>query len=662
MASAAAVPALARASAPFLARYDSDDEDRAMRSARRHRGGGAGSDDSSDASGSPPGGAARSGRFDAETAKLSVAQALSDDQLPLLVAYQQLSTLASSTRKVQVALEQNRDNFERQLARARRASLWIAWRRWKLGLKENARRRRLLLRAAAKFVRATSARAFTKWLSLVDLKTDEDEETEAKLRMVLNFMRRRKVARAWYTWQQALVDSARERAARLDGLDSVAQAEDRRRQGLLRKALKRMANRKKAAALGALKHRAAEKRRLRALGRKCVLRIKKRKLAAAWLGFASIIRERLARKARGAAAMRKMANFRLGKAYRGYMAAVNRMRRQRYLVNRCIKKIQMRACAAAFAGFHFAVEERKRKRAKAQRAIRRMGHFRLGKAYSGYKAQVDRIIYYRNLLKKATLRMRNLKLAQTFGAWSRLVIWLRDDKNRAEMEASRGRLGLLEGESARLYEDNRRMAAIIDSGEWGKARVAELRSAGEVLSGEREALVNLLGRLRREYVATAQRAARQDEEMRALKNQMLNVSAPQRNRLVVRGASNFNALQRAIRQDAIDQSYPDALAVSKKHFTLDEVSIFPDGELHINPLQPTTQPFARQEPHGGRPKKARGASASARPGPSGSRGGADARRAAAAASSERVLNALRALSADEIGALQGALRGMDGMQ
>lgn len=453
-------------------------------------------------------------------------------------------------------------------------------------------------------------------------------------------------------------EGERERESRLEGLDALERAEARRRQGLLTKALKRMAQRKKAAAFGAMVARTAQKKRLRALGRKCVLRIQKRRLAAAWLGFAGVVADRLAKKRRADGALRKMARLRLGKAFRGYLAAIERRRRQRYLVNRCVRKLQLRAQAAAFEGFVAQVERRRAKRASAKRAIRKMTHFRLGKAYAGYKAAVDRIVYYKGLLKKCALRMKHLKSSQAFVAWSRLVRWLRDDKNRAEMEASRGRLGLLEGEHARLYEDNRRMAGIIDSGEWGRARVQELQQAGAVLSGEREALVSLLGRLRREYVSTAERAARQDEEMRVLKDNMLNVSAPQRNKLIVRGASNFNAMQRAIRQDAVDQARPDFLARAKQHFTLDSVSIFPDGEMHVQPVQPTTtQPFARMVPHGGRqPSQLKDGGAAAA-------GSAhrDARRAEAAASSERVLAALQALNPGEIGALKTALRGMDSM-
>ncbi len=54
------------------------------------------------------------------------------------------------------------------------------------------------------------------------------------------------------------------------------------------------------------------------------------------------------------------------------------------------------------------------------------------------------------------------------------------------------RLVVLQEENERLRRDNERFVRLIDSGEWGRGRVAELVSAGEVLKGERDALLKLI--------------------------------------------------------------------------------------------------------------------------------------------------------------------------
>lgn len=57
----------------------------------------------------------------------------------------------------------------------------------------------------------------------------------------------------------------------------------------------------------------------------------------------------------------------------------------------------------------------------------------------------------------------------------------------------------LQAENERLRRDNERFVRLIDSGEWGRGRVAELAAAGDVMRGERDALLQLIQSLRREY-------------------------------------------------------------------------------------------------------------------------------------------------------------------
>ena len=76
-------------------------------------------------------------------------------------------------------------------------------------------------------------------------------------------------------------------------------------------------------------------------------------------------------------------------------------------------------------------------------------------------------------------------------------------------------------ENERLRRDNERFVRLIDSGEWGRGRVAELVAAGEVLKGERDALLKLIQSLRHEYEAVQHSKVSQEEELRNLKNRML---------------------------------------------------------------------------------------------------------------------------------------------
>jgi hypothetical protein len=79
----------------------------------------------------------------------------------------------------------------------------------------------------------------------------------------------------------------------------------------------------------------------------------------------------------------------------------------------------------------------------------------------------------------------------------------------------------LQAQNERLRRDNERFVRLIDSGEWGRGRVAELVTAGEVLKGERDALLKLIQSLRREYEAVQAAKGQQEEELKSLKERMV---------------------------------------------------------------------------------------------------------------------------------------------
>jgi hypothetical protein len=78
----------------------------------------------------------------------------------------------------------------------------------------------------------------------------------------------------------------------------------------------------------------------------------------------------------------------------------------------------------------------------------------------------------------------------------------------------------LQAQNERLRRDNERFVRLIDSGEWGRGRVAELVTAGEVMKAERDALLKLISSLRREYEAVQTAKGAQEEELRSLKERL----------------------------------------------------------------------------------------------------------------------------------------------
>ncbi|KAJ9510589.1 hypothetical protein QJQ45_027465 [Haematococcus lacustris] len=145
----------------------------------------------------------------------------------------------------------------------------------------------------------------------------------------------------------------------------------------------------------------------------------------------------------------------------------------------------------------------------------------------------------------------------------------------------------MQEENERIRRDNERFVRLIDSGEWGRGRVAELVAAGEVMKGERDALLKLIQGMRREYEAVQQAKEAQVDEFKAIKDRML-LGGAARNRMLVKGGSSFNALVRAMKQDLVEGGAgagaaarnPNALYEIDK-LSLDHVTVFPDGELNV---------------------------------------------------------------------------------
>lgn len=76
-------------------------------------------------------------------------------------------------------------------------------------------------------------------------------------------------------------------------------------------------------------------------------------------------------------------------------------------------------------------------------------------------------------------------------------------------------------ENDRLRIENERLGHVIDSGTWGKDRITELIQAGQVLTGERDALTRLLGRMQRQHSFALDQQRKHEEEVQELKRELM---------------------------------------------------------------------------------------------------------------------------------------------
>ncbi|KAG0599446.1 hypothetical protein M758_12G152600 [Ceratodon purpureus] len=152
-----------------------------------------------------------------------------------------------------------------------------------------------------------------------------------------------------------------------------------------------------------------------------------------------------------------------------------------------------------------------------------------------------------------------------------------------------------EKENEKLRSDNERLSTIIDTGDWNKERVSDLKAAHEVLSTERVALTKLIGRLQRQHQSALDQQELQEHEIKQLKGQLVTENNYfERNKLLVKGASSFNTLMKVMKHDLTKKGMTAAPATPEvmyevNNMAMDQVSVFPDGELHVKAFTPRSK-------------------------------------------------------------------------
>ncbi|KAJ9510458.1 hypothetical protein QJQ45_015931, partial [Haematococcus lacustris] len=527
------------------------------------------------------------------------------DDLPTRFAYEQLNALSGMANKVQVAIDRNRKVFEARLRQEDHRVLRQAFGAWRAARYGSIAKQQILRRAIARIQRGTLARAFQAWKDKFHLLDNnlamrrKVSSTVARGCLKRTFAEWRRLAQErWWKNQYSMRDEtihALERkiagyerrpivVLRKRGLSKVLNAwytlaEERRRRRLrFERAARHFLNQQHLKAWNSWCAFHEVQKRHRNLLTKAGIRIKNMKLSGAWDKWTELIQEKRAAEAKRTKCLRHWLNATLAKVWSAWMDFIDWRREKRKIMSRWIQPMMARA----LSGWYESAQWRKRMRLVTDRALRRLMNKTLAVAFYTWKDLVD--------VGKVDAQLTTKQ---------ELVLKLRD----------------MQEENERIRRDNERFVRLIDSGEWGRGRVAELVAAGEVMKGERDALLKLiqvrrralrpdhrstssharcsarmrrvsifydscarstLGRatnvpeyfkfgvsellrcidpllqgMRREYEAVQQAKEAQVDEFKAIKDRML-LGGAARNRMLVKGGSSFNALVRAMKQDLVE--------------------------------------------------------------------------------------------------------------
>ncbi|KAL2622577.1 hypothetical protein R1flu_002782 [Riccia fluitans] len=241
------------------------------------------------------------------------------------------------------------------------------------------------------------------------------------------------------------------------------------------------------------------------------------------------------------------------------------------------KKRSKNIVALALAAWQGAISSKKQGEEYLKRVRLSLDKQLLGSAFDAFVDGCQESKRMHSREKRASLKMDSRRLKKYFDAW---VCFMQVQAQR-KMIRLQEHIVEVEKENDRVRQENQRLTHVIDSGDWGRKRIAELLQAGKILSGERDALTRLLGRMQRQHGFALTQQKLHEEEMQELKHQILSNKPHMRNKLLVKGASSFNSLMKAMKDDVLKNGTDPELLYTIDKLAMDEVTVFPDGDLHV---------------------------------------------------------------------------------
>ncbi|DBA91048.1 TPA: hypothetical protein ACH3X2_004154 [Trebouxia sp. C0005] len=511
------------------------------------------------------------------------------DDLPMRLAAEQLHALAGMSQKVQEAIVHSQKAFEHQHLLAGRALLRKVVKGW-LGVKRrHVNKRQVLERAVQRMRRSELSRCFYLWKD----RFGEVDDYARKRRKCEIMIRQGLLRRVFAEWQQLCQE--RDWKTQLATRDNEIKRMDREYRKLESRPIFVMAKKRLRRVVqewqAAVHAKEAARRQEAAVQRQANHKLMKRALLS-WQRGSKRQHQHSAFLKR---TCQRLAKSRLQRMFHQWTDLVGSRAQKQSNAKHVVHHYQCRQQAKAWRRW-------KQYHSKAQRqkkAIKKGQSSLMSPVFSAWLSRTCKMRQVKACRAKNAVRQQHRLLSDAFRGWSQAADKLCQQTLADGYEEVAGQVGSMQAENDRLRRDNERFVRLIDSGEWGRGRVAELTQAGEVMQGERDALLKLIQSLRHEYEAVQAAKMGQESELQGLKEKMV-LGGAARNRMLIKGGSSFNALVRALKQDVVTGAAPSTTANERLMYevdklSMDHVQVFPDGELNVQAAasRDTSPSFAR---------------------------------------------------------------------
>ena len=519
------------------------------------------------------------------------------DDLQIRLAYEQLSALGGMASKVQDAIAHNKRIFEQtvnSLNNNDKRRVFAAWRGVHFGSIEKQKKIRKVL---GRMYRFRQYRIMQRWKERVGI-------MEPKLRMqrkAESLFKKGLAKRCLQAWAHKVEENFHKEQSRLK--ESETRRLQNRIRQLERRAIRIFDNRRLARIWYAWDQGALTRQKKRQKMRRAFQHMRKIAYNKGWNTWYSVCQEKRRRQNLLRRALLRIKNLKLSQSFVALQAHMEKKKAKRGKALKAVKFMQKRLVAMVWNSWtHYIARVR-----FIKKAVNMWKRPHLSRAFNGFTRQLQYKRRVQLIMARAVRRLTSRRMCMGFYRWTEAVEEIKLEKEGLDYDTVYSKISDMKAENEKLQRDNERFVRIIDSGDWGRSRVNELVKAGELLKTERETLSSLLNEVKREYTAVRTVKETKEEEIRGLKDRMLSGNFVQRNKMLVKGASSFNALVRALKQDIVEtrpsadssgpqtdrssgSSDPNVLFEVDK-LSMDTVTVFPDGELSVQAVKSQREPF-----------------------------------------------------------------------
>ena len=459
------------------------------------------------------------------------------DDLPSRLAFEQLNTLSGLTAKMQQALTHNKRAFQQRVAETYKMTLRQAFLAWTQARQETVIKEKKVQQAKARLNRSKMTRVIYKWKEIAGL-TDPTIKMKNKANILLARGLKRRVFIEWFSYIQ----------------EETHRDEKRRREAEF-KSLQH-------------KRRGAYTRMVKAFHKKRLLKIifqwnrwshhaflKRYKLESALIFHRRMVCAKVIFTLQNYAEEVKLRRQRLKK-----ISSKIRSIFMSHALHEWFEVAQLlsfRKAQAREAAYHSEMVMKRKTWvlwtmymevcSDLDTSMKKWAKKQLARSFNAWvNVQVENA-RQEILVQRNRAKLNHRLLHDFFYVFCSRIIELKEMREEVTQEALQDKLDALSKENERLRIENARYAKFVDTSDLGRGRIKELSQAVNTLQSEGDELKDLVGLLRHDYENISRPDAR---------NRYMAENALQRNKMLVKGGSSFNALIRALKQDLVDSRKP----------------------------------------------------------------------------------------------------------